>query len=279
MILRRINACLWAIVVLLTTYIVSAYVYNGHRFPGNVAYYYVNLESFRACLPNLNQATVLADLQLAASGWHDQTNADFSFVYLGPTTRTGLNNDGVTTVYCDATPNVEGLIAQTYWWYDGSGYLTNFDIAFYPNTYQQYPYLTSDLPCSAGLYLLDLAIHEWGHGLSLAHSSDSNATMWAPTSVCSTKERTLYSDDILAIETVYGVRTPAPDPPPPVIEPPPVTACVTNGVTYALGATLTQTMKNGQVGPWLTARELEGWGLLSTSKAKSLSTVTVECGS
>ncbi len=259
----------------------EAYVYNQHRFPGNTAYYYVNLDSFRTCLPTLDANKILADIQLAASSWHDQTNANFSFVYAGQTGKTGLLNDGVTTVYCDAIPSAEQLLAQTYYWFDGTGYVTNFDIAIYPSTYPQYPYITSDLTATSNLYLLDILIHEFGHGLSLNHSADPNATMFAPTSINSTQERTLYSDDILAIETVYGVRNalpPPPDPTPIPIPPPPVTECVTSGVTYPAGAKLTQTMKTGQVGTWLSAREAEGWALLTSVKAKSQTTVTLECG-
>jgi len=58
--------------------------------------------------------------------------------------------------------------------------------------------------------------------------------------------------------------------------PPP--QCTYNGGSYATGATLSITMKNGVVDTWLAARVAEGWVLVSRTKARSQTTVTVRCG-
>lgn len=64
-------------------------------------------------------------------------------------------------------------------------------------------------------------------------------------------------------------------PPPP---PPPPTTCTLNGVSYALGAEVTTTMKTGQVDAWLAQRVAAGWTLVRRTKSKSQTTVTVRCG-
>jgi len=58
--------------------------------------------------------------------------------------------------------------------------------------------------------------------------------------------------------------------------PPP--QCTYNGGSYATGATLSITMKNGVIDTWLAARAAEGWVLVSRTKARSQTTVTVRCG-
>ena len=58
----------------------------------------------------------------------------------------------------------------------------------------------------------------------------------------------------------------------------PPAQCTYNGGSYATGATLSITMKNGVVDTWLAARVAEGWVLVSRTKARSQTTVTVRCG-
>ena len=58
----------------------------------------------------------------------------------------------------------------------------------------------------------------------------------------------------------------------------PPTTCALNGVNYALGAQVTQTKKNGEVDTWLSASYAAGWKLVSRTKNKSQTTVTIKCG-
>jgi hypothetical protein len=58
----------------------------------------------------------------------------------------------------------------------------------------------------------------------------------------------------------------------------PPAQCTYNGGSYATGATLSITMKNGVIDTWLAARAAEGWVLVSRTKARSQTTVTVRCG-
>ena len=58
----------------------------------------------------------------------------------------------------------------------------------------------------------------------------------------------------------------------------PPAQCTYNGGSYATGATLSITMKNGVIDTWLAARAAEGWVLVSRTKARSQTSVTVRCG-
>ena len=60
---------------------------------------------------------------------------------------------------------------------------------------------------------------------------------------------------------------------------PPATTCTLNGVTYALGAEVTITMKTRQAEDWLAARLASGWTLVRRTKlSQNRTTVTVKCG-
>jgi hypothetical protein len=48
-----------------------------------------------------------------------------------------------------------------------------------------------------------VAAHEFGHWLSLGHSSDTEATMYYRTGMGETKKRSLNSDDISGIRSIY----------------------------------------------------------------------------
>lgn len=48
-----------------------------------------------------------------------------------------------------------------------------------------------------------IAAHEFGHWLSLDHSSDTEATMYATTGLGETKKRTLNSDDVRGTLHIY----------------------------------------------------------------------------
>ena len=81
-----------------------------------------------------------------------------------------------------------------------NGRLTDADIVFYEGAYQFFAFSG----CSGGIYVENVAIHEFGHLLGLAHTSVPGATM-APSmsSFCDRTQLTLEADDISGIESLY----------------------------------------------------------------------------
>jgi hypothetical protein len=100
---------------------------------------------------------------------------------------------------------------------------------------------TDDNTSSAEIRLLETAIHEFGHGLGLAHSDDPNATMF-PSYDPALPKTQLGGDDIAGIQQLYGARDPndkvtpatpdrpeAPDPGAVPVDPSAPTAADTDG--------------------------------------------------
>jgi hypothetical protein len=74
---------------------------------------------------------------------------------------------------------------------------------------------------------------------------------------------------------IAPVPGPLPEPEP---EPTPTpSGCLTFRVSYQPGARLSWTMKNGEADPFIAARSAELWVLISRSKVRSQTTITMEC--
>ena len=147
----------------------------------------------------MTEAAAEAAIQLGAATWGSQSNADFRFYYMGRTSGNTLSGNGKNEMFFRNTSS-GGMVAETYWWADASNKLVDADIVFYDGGFQ---FFTGSSGCSGGLYLEDIAAHEFGHALGLGHSSNPTATMWPSASWCSTDWRTLASDDLAGVEALY----------------------------------------------------------------------------
>ena len=188
---------------------IRAYVTSGYTWASRQVPYYVNPINYSS----LDEGAVEAEVRAAADAWSQQTNADFQYYYAGRTTGTSATRNSKNEVFFRNESNgTNGAV--TYWWYDGSGHLVDFDIIFYDGSYF---FFTGPTGCSGGLYVQDLATHEFGHGLGLRHTSVSGATMTPTTGWCSQSWRTLEADDITGIESLYpsggGTTSTPPSPP------------------------------------------------------------------
>ena len=167
----------------------------GHTWGTSQVYYYVNGQS-----SSLSPSQVISGVQQAAAAWSQQSRANVQLVYGGTTSGSSLTMDYKNQVFFrNAAP---GYAGETYWWYDGSGRLVDFDIALYEGSNRFY---TGGAGCTgSGIYLEDLVVHEFGHGLGLGHSDAPGATMaaWMP-SYCDMTQMTLEPDDIAGIEALY----------------------------------------------------------------------------
>jgi hypothetical protein len=174
--------------------ITRAYVSNGHTWGVRQVPYYVNPAN-----NDVSQASAVAAIQAGAATWGSQSNAAFSFYYMGATNGTTVANNGKNEMFFRNDAN-GGVIATTYWWYDGTGHLVDADILFYDGGWTFY---TGTSGCVDGVYIEDVAAHEFGHALGLGHSSVTTATMYPSITRCATDFRTLDADDIAGVEALY----------------------------------------------------------------------------
>ncbi len=82
----------------------------------------------------------------------------------GYTDKSSLTNDGVNAVFF--RDDSSGYIAESYWWWDGTGHLVDADIVYHEN----YKFYSGNLGCNGdGYYIENTGSHEFGHLLGLAH--------------------------------------------------------------------------------------------------------------
>ena len=180
----------------------------GHKWGTNQVVYYVNPQNIY-----VSDSAATSAFQTAAAAWHDQTRANIQLVYGGLTNGSSLTLNGKNEMFFRNDSN--GYIAETYWWYDGTGKLVDADMVLH----ESYAYFAGS-GCSNGIYIEDVAIHEFGHVLGLAHSGTSGATMSASMpGYCDTSQLSLDADDISGIESLYPPSSSTPPPPSPPAAP------------------------------------------------------------
>jgi hypothetical protein len=177
----------------------SAYVYSGHRWSGNSVPFYVNPAN-----RDVTADAAITALRVAASNWKNQSTADINVYYAGTTTGTSIANNGKNEVFF-RDESSGSTAAVTYWWYGGDGKLLDADIKFFDSGFK---FFTGQSGCSQGIYIEDLATHEFGHFIGILHSADATATMYPTVSVwCGQDWRYLAQDDIAAVRLAYPSTT------------------------------------------------------------------------
>lgn len=182
-----------ALLALTSCALVQGYSTLGHTWGTSSVQYYVNPQSIY-----VSSSAATSAIQTAAAGWHNQSRANISLVYAGTTTGSSLVMNNKNEVFFRNDSN--GNVAESYVWWDGSGRLVDGDIVFHEGGYQFF----AQSGCTGGIYIENVAIHEFGHMLGLQHSSVAGATMEpAMPSYCDTTQLTLEADDISGIESLY----------------------------------------------------------------------------
>ena len=180
--------------------------------------------------PNNNDVSATAAItafQTALGVWN-AAGTPFRFQYGGTSNDTSTAYDN-HNVLIFRNSGGTGAVASTYSWWDSGGHLLDADIVIWDGSYT---FFTGTSGCSGGLYIEDIATHELGHALGLDHSGVADATMYPSLSWCSQELRTLASDDIAGIQSLYGSSTSSNTPPTVVITSP------ANGATYPLGTVI-----------------------------------------
>lgn len=172
---------------------VVAYTTNGYSWGSRVVTYYVNPSNLY--VPDAAAATAV---QAGAAVWNTQGGADVQLSYGGTTSRNSLALDYTNNVFF--RNDTSSALAETYWWWDGSGRLIDADIVFHQN-YKAY---VNGMACAGdGYYIESTVAHEFGHALGLGHSSVLAATMYPTVYACDTSFQTLDADDVTGLRSLY----------------------------------------------------------------------------
>ena len=168
---------------------------SGRRWGGATVLYYVNPQSLYVS-PN----AAVSAVQTAAAAWREQSQANIELVYAGTTNGSSLTYNSKNEVFFRNGSNGSS-VAETYsWWQTSTNRMVDSDIVFYEGAFRFF----AGSGCSGGVYVENVATHEFGHLLALGHSSVSGATM-APSmsGYCDRTWLTLEADDLAGIEAMY----------------------------------------------------------------------------
>jgi len=205
--MRRLQVAAMTAVILLGVGMlarhVNAYAINGYAWGVKQVPYYINPQNLY-----VSESSALAAITSAAAAWRGVANVDL--VYAGTTTGSTLANNGKNEVFF--RDDASSHIAETYWWYDGTGHLVDADIVLHENN----RFYSANIGCNGdGFYIENTGTHEFGHVLGLAHSAVDTATMWPTSGACETIRETLDPDDIAGLTSLYpGSSSPTPTAPP-----------------------------------------------------------------
>jgi hypothetical protein len=184
--------------------IASAFL-QGHTTTGPAVWHYgpayINPQSIY-----VSASAAISAIQTGAAVWSEQSRANIRLVYSGTTSGSSLVMNNKNEVFFRNGSNGSN-VAETYWWWDGSGRLVDADTVMYEGAFQFF----TVAGCTVGIYVENVTAHEFGHALGLDHSSVPGATMQpSMPSYCDRTQLTLEADDISGIESLY----PPPAPPP-----------------------------------------------------------------
>lgn len=191
--IRRALPLLCGVAVVMASTTLLGWEYLGHKWLTSSVTYYVNPSN-----PYVSTSAAISSVQAAADVWGTQSTANIRLVYGGTTSGASLVMNNKNEVFFRHESGTAGL---TYWWADANGNLVDADIVL--RGYDT-PITADGYPCSTSIYITDLAAHEFGHLLGLTHSTLADATMYPYMSAyCDMGWRSLTSDDVTGIESVY----------------------------------------------------------------------------
>jgi len=135
----------------------------------------------------------LTAFQSAMNTWTAVSTSYFSFVYGGTTTSHDYSQNDGTNIGDFGALSGDTILGQTWYWYDAGDNIIDADIRL--NSAKSWS--TDGTPGTNDVEIV--AMHEYGHALGLAHSSNSDALMY-PTYH---GQDGLHQDDIDAVSSLY----------------------------------------------------------------------------
>jgi len=183
---------------------------------------------------DLSSAAAINAVQYAMDVWNTQGGSPFRYMYGGTASDTATAYDNRNVVFFRNVSN-GSTIATTYSWWDSSNHLLDSDIIVWDGGFTFYTGASGCGSVSNSAYLEDIATHELGHALGLNHSASTDATMYPSYGYCSQALRTLASDDIAALQSLYGTSGGSASNTAPVV----TITSPANGATYSVGAAVT----------------------------------------
>ena len=201
---RTIVAGILAVVgfAAISTIVTHAYSLTSYKWVSFPVPVYVNASN-----QDVSASAAIAAVQAAMAEWN-QAGTPFRYSYAGQVNDTTTAVDGRNVIIFRNTTSGGTAVATTYSWASG-GVRIESDIVFWDGAYK---FFTGASGCAYtngqyGAYIEDIAAHELGHGLGIAHSSNSGATMYPTYTACSTSWRTLHDDDLAGVQAFYGSTT------------------------------------------------------------------------
>jgi hypothetical protein len=170
-------------------------------------------------------------IQYAMDVWGTQGGTSLRYQYGGVASDTATAYDNRNVVFFRNASN-GSTIATTYSWWDSSNHLVDSDVIFWDGGFTFYTGTTGCGPISNSAYIEDIATHELGHMLGLNHSPYPDATMYGSYGSCSQEMRSLSSDDIAGVQSLYGAVARTNTPPAVSITSP------ANGATFVQGTSI-----------------------------------------
>jgi len=168
--------------------------------PHATANFYINLNSSQYNTQDPTSAesnAIRAAIVAAANQWSGLTQVDFALRYGGPTAATTTSYNGVNEILFMHKGKKERAAAAEVW-YRSDRTIVEADIWINDD----YLWDTTGAPAANEVDLQSALIHEFGHWLILAHTTQSASVMY-PKLTTGTIKRELQESDIAGISAIY----------------------------------------------------------------------------
>lgn len=175
------------------------YVYNNRKWGGEcpIIPFRVHVNTGQAGGANGSVEDFRDAIIAAATTWSAVAGADYTLIYDGPTDATEIGFNGVNEIVFmhQGLDQPSGLAR---FWFTADNIIVEADIWINDD----YNWDATGNPSSNEVDLESVALHEFGHWLSLGHDTEEFAVM-APTIQMGTLKRELSENEIEAIEFIY----------------------------------------------------------------------------